>query len=218
MGKNYTYDDVIKGVFASDALTASEDWIYITPNVEKFNNIVTKDTEDGYKISDASNSISNVKNLVASTVIMGKGEGGQAQDTEIGNIATGIDDVIIAKAALAKVDLAGLIKAFNDKLEKEKVKAIRKTLRAAAKSFNAMNKVKRVVTVPAGRRGAYSWPESTYNEYDRIDYDFCITSWDTFLDMKTDTLYTELINRENKYGITLIDQGIKDSMVRPEDT
>ena len=174
MGKNYTYDDVIKGVFASDALTASEDWIYITPNVEKFNNIVTKDTEDGYKISDASNSISNVKNLVASTVIMGKGEGGQAQDTEIGNIATGIDDVIIAKAALAKVDLAGLIKAFNDKLEKEKVKAIRKTLRAAAKSFNAMNKVKRVVTVPAGRRGAYSWPESTYNEYDRIDYDFCI--------------------------------------------
>ena len=218
MGKNYTYEDVVNGTFTDDKITASEDWIYITPNVEKLNNIATKDTEDGYKASDVSDSIYNIQNLVAGTVIMGKGENGIAQNREIGNIASSIDEINAAKSALAKVNLEAMIKKFNDKLEKAKVAAIRKTLRAAAESFNKMYKVKRYVTVPGGRRGSASWEEHTYPEYDRIDYDFCITAWDTFLDMKTDTLYQELLNRESKYGITLIDQGIKDSMVRPEDT
>lgn len=218
MGKEYGFEAGKAGQFTDDTLTASEDWIYITPNVEKLNNIIYKDGENGEQLSDVASSLANIKSLVASTVIMTKGEGGQAKDTEIGNLLSGVEGVATAKESLTKIALAEEIKQFNDKLEKAKVKAQRKVLRQACETFNAQKHVLSYRIIPAGSRSGQSWPETKVPNYDTIAYDFGITAWDTFLDMKTSTMFKEIEKRETKYGITLIPQSLKETMVRPTDT
>ena len=215
MAKNYSFKTGRANGFDNATDTANEEWIYITPNVERFNNIVSNDNDKGVKASDISGDLSVVKSIVTDTGLLVNGETGQAKNTELGNIINEIDNITRTKKRIGKEDLKAEIKKFNDNLEKAKVKAVRTQLRQACETFNHMKKIKGYYRL----YDEYGQEiEQDIPEYDVIYYDALITAWDTFLDMRTSTMVKELQAREQKYGIKLIPDDIINNMERPADT
>ena len=198
-----------------------DDWLYISPNLGFKDEAAQGET-------DINQIITNIKDVIEKVV-----EYGSAFANGTDNIQNAISCLETAKNVLARMgeyNIAQNMTKYNDNKEKAMSEHYREYLQEQCRNYDATS---RNITVWYGPgMGNYyvgKWVNGTFQlnmdmviendvihdrslgtvaEYDRINCDRFIKSWDTFFDMHNDTMVKEL----EKRGFQLME------LTRPADT